>query len=168
MISNLDSFHGRHSPFREKFDYAADHLAAQNALRIGVLDTWTPTLTFATAGDLSVSYSTQVGQMISIGKLRFVNIALVATPTFSSASGNMQVTGLPVTCNAVTGHGVIGNFSGITKAGFTQFTSQLAASSSAVTFLGNASATSASAITAANVSSGVALTLHTQIIFEST
>lgn len=154
-------------PHRQKFDNAMDPLAAQNALRIGVIDSWTPTLTFATAGDLSVIYSNRVGQLVSIGKLRIATFNVTATPTFSSASGNMQITGLPVTAEpSLVTYGPLGSFSNITKAGFTQFNVQVFGSQ--FTFIGLASGTSASAVTAANISSGVATQLRAQVIFEST
>lgn len=49
---------------------------------------WTPTFTFATPGDLSVSYATQIGRYRRIGKLIYVNASLKFTPTHSTASGS--------------------------------------------------------------------------------
>lgn len=157
-------------PFRQTFNNAMDPLAAQNALRIGVIDSWTPTLTFASAGDLSVNYASRIGQLVSIGKLRFVTIAISATPTFSTASGDMQITGMPVTvvAGAPSVNGLCATFGGITKAGYSQLNSQLDPNGSTFTFVASAFGTAASAITAANVSSGVAVRIRTQVIFEST
>jgi hypothetical protein len=59
--------------------------------------TWTPVFTFATLGNLSVSYSVQVGTYSRIGNMVFVNFSMTCTPTFTTSSGNMQITGLPFT-----------------------------------------------------------------------
>jgi hypothetical protein len=53
--------------------------------------TFTPTMTFATPGNLSVSYSVQNGVYTRIGRLVIFDIALIFTPTFSTASGNMHL-----------------------------------------------------------------------------
>lgn len=56
---------------------------------------WTPTATFATPGDLSVSYSSQLGGYIRIGKMVFAWISLTFTPTYTTASGTFIIGGLP-------------------------------------------------------------------------
>lgn len=66
--------------------------------------TFTPTVTFETAGDLSVSYATQFGRMVKIGDLYFVVIALVFTPTFTTAAGSLVINGIP---SAVTSPSVL-------------------------------------------------------------
>jgi hypothetical protein len=59
--------------------------------------TWEPTFTFATPGDLNVVYSNlREGRYWRIGSLVFIDLQLVNfTPTFTTASGFMQVSGLP-------------------------------------------------------------------------
>lgn len=58
--------------------------------------TWTPALTFATAGDLSVAYSTLVGRYTKIGRVVIVSGELVTSAfTHSTASGQLLITGLP-------------------------------------------------------------------------
>lgn len=60
--------------------------------------TWTPTLTFATPGDLSVSYGSQrVGRYIKLGNWVLCTFSLTPTPTFTTASGAPSITGLPFT-----------------------------------------------------------------------
>ena len=60
--------------------------------------TWTPVLTFATAGDLSVSYTTQTGAYIKIGDLVVVTFDILTSAfTHTTASGRIHVTGLPFT-----------------------------------------------------------------------
>ncbi len=62
----------------------------------GTSTTYTPVLTFATNGNLSVSYSTQTGNYTRIGPLVFVSISIVTSAfTHTTASGNFQVS-LPV------------------------------------------------------------------------
>mgnify|MGYP000971904125 CR=1 FL=1 len=80
--------------------------------------TWTPTITFATPGDLAVSYSTRVGRYTRIGRFVFVE-CVVATSAFthSTASGSLSITGLPFT--------VVNAVQGITGVGFRGWTDTL-------------------------------------------
>ena len=87
--------------------------------------TWTPVLTFATPGDLSVVYSAQYGAYVKIGKLVTVFFNIVtSTFTHTTASGNCTITGLPFTMensDDLDSEGAL-IFQGITKATYTQFT----------------------------------------------
>ena len=60
--------------------------------------TWTPDLTFVTAGDQSIVLSLQYGTYTRIGRLVFI-LAVLDTSTFThtTASGGLVVTGLPFT-----------------------------------------------------------------------
>lgn len=64
-----------------------------------VSTTWTPTLTFVTPGNLSVSYATQQGYYSQIGNLVVCSFKLICTPTYTTASGNLKISGLPVASN---------------------------------------------------------------------
>lgn len=57
---------------------------------------WTPELTFTTPGNLSNSYTTQQGRWRMEGSLMWVSCLMTVTPTHSTASGNLWLTGLPV------------------------------------------------------------------------
>jgi hypothetical protein len=57
---------------------------------------WTPVVTFATPGDLSVSYTAQTAIYSRIGPLVMFRVSLSFTATFTTAAGNLQITGLPV------------------------------------------------------------------------
>lgn len=60
--------------------------------------TWTPTLTFSTAGNVNVVYSVRTGDYTKIG--RNVNLAyFIQTTTFThtTAAGDLWVTGIPFT-----------------------------------------------------------------------
>lgn len=64
---------------------------------VGAATSWTPVATFATPGDLSVVYSAQLGRYWRIGNLIFWNCQIQTTTfTYTTASGNFRVTGLPV------------------------------------------------------------------------
>jgi hypothetical protein len=56
-------------------------------------DTWTPTITFATPGDVSVSYGSRSGNRRKIGSLVFIDFTVTFTPTFTTASGALLIGG---------------------------------------------------------------------------
>lgn len=89
---------------------------------------WTPVLTFGTPGDLSVVYSTQTGYYVQIGKL-IIASAIINTSTFTytSASGNLRVTGLPTAAYAAAGMNQSGGCSieKFSKAGYSNFVPQV-------------------------------------------
>jgi hypothetical protein len=63
--------------------------------------TWTPGLTFATPGNLSIAYSLQNGYYTKVGRFITVSFAMVtSTFTWTTASGNFLLSGLPFTPNA--------------------------------------------------------------------
>jgi|SRR3990167_768055 len=73
-------------------------------------NTWTPELTFATPGDLSVAYSVQNGSYTRKGnRILFAGNIVTSTFTHGSASGALRLTGLPyassetVSCTAIVG-----------------------------------------------------------------
>lgn len=85
---------------------------------------WTPVLTFATPGDLNVVYGTQLGRYVRLSNnMVLVQVAIVTTTfTFTSAMGNLEITGVPFTSQNTTGLLVRGgvSFGGINKAGYSQ------------------------------------------------
>lgn len=70
--------------------------------------TWTPTFTFATPGNLSMAYTSQLGFYSVIGNMVTITFTLVCTPTFTTASGACSVGGLPLTSNSTAGNRAIG------------------------------------------------------------
>lgn len=97
--------------------------------------TWTPVLTFATPGNLSVGYAQQTGWVLKIGTLRIAQFSIV-TNSFShtTAAGNLNVTGLSEA--SASGYVLVGTcaWAGITKAGYTHVAPVLVASSSTIRF----------------------------------
>lgn len=60
--------------------------------------TWTPVLTFATPGDLSVVYSLQTGTYRKVGSIVTARFQIVTTTfTHTTAAGALRITGLPFT-----------------------------------------------------------------------
>ena len=86
--------------------------------------TWTPTLTFTTPGDLSVSYTTQVGTYTKIGNLVTISCRIETSAfTYSTASGASIITGMPFVTKNLTDSRFYAsvNAQGISKANYTQF-----------------------------------------------
>lgn len=80
--------------------------------------TFTPSITFATPGNLSVAYNTQTGSYVKVGKIVHCFVAIFTSSfTHTTASGNLTLTGLPF---AVAGNNsaVAFGFGGMTKAGY--------------------------------------------------
>ncbi|MHB8392317.1 MAG: hypothetical protein ACYDBH_22515 [Acidobacteriaceae bacterium] len=82
--------------------------------------TWTPAITAATPGDLAVTYSTQLGGYTKIGRMVHVWFDIVTSAfTWSTASGNVEISGLPFTASSIEGsEGAYAQ--GWTKANYTQ------------------------------------------------
>ena len=86
--------------------------------------TWTPAVTFATAGNLVVVYTTQGGDYTKIGRMVTLTLNIVtSTFTHTTASGEVRVSGVPFGCNVANDGLWMGE--GITKANYTQFSMHL-------------------------------------------
>ena len=102
-----------------------DQFPAKDFIGTSVENKWTPTISFATPGDLSIIYLNQAGSSLVIGTWViapfFVSTAIGGF-THSTASGNLQIGGLPYLSKNETlqrpGMG-LQRWQGITKAGFT-------------------------------------------------
>jgi len=68
----------------------------------------TPTITFATPGNLSVSYSSAFADLHITGNLAFLKVFVRFTPTYTTASGNFIIQNLPVGMADVTTEGIGG------------------------------------------------------------
>lgn len=124
--------------------------------------TWAPAVTFATPGNLSVAYATQKGFYCKVGNfVSATGIVVTSTFTHTTASGILQVTGLPKTSKNVTGYAAftVAEFAGITKAGYTQVTASVGANSTTVLFAAQGSGVSDSSVTKNDTPSGGTLVL---------
>lgn len=85
----------------------------------GQVGSWTPELTFATPGTLSVTYSEQTGIYRRFGKTLFY-VFRISTASFTrgTAAGNLLVTGLPFTVAVPIIPGLV-SAQGWTKASYT-------------------------------------------------
>jgi hypothetical protein len=131
--------------------------------------TWTPVLTFATPGDLSVTYTTQAGTYTKIGNKVFINFFVVTSSfTYTTSAGGLRITGLPFTSKNLTGDEGCGTlaFSGITQVGYTQFTSRIAPNVSYIAFLSSSSGLAVVAIAVANATSGSTINLRGNFAYD--
>lgn len=79
--------------------------------------TFTPTVNFATPGDVSISYSVQRGLYQKQGDEVTAHVELTCVPTFTTASGSFLVTNLPFTSVATYQQSAgVALYSGITDA----------------------------------------------------
>ncbi len=62
------------------------------------LGTWTPSISAVTQGDLALSNVTSSGEYRVIGDMVFIAFVITATVTYTTASGIMHITGLPIPC----------------------------------------------------------------------
>ena len=134
------------------------------------LQTWTPTFTFATPGDLSVVYSAQGKFYSRIGNIITINIYLGFTPTYTTSSGLATISGLPVANNATSLNVIIGSLAsntGITlPVGATQIFTLLQAGASTLGLYGQGTALGVTPLSTTTFPSGVAQLLFGQITYQ--
>lgn len=115
--------------------------------------TFVPTLTFATPGNLSVAYTLRTGNYTKVGRQVIVNVVVfTSTFTHSSASGALQITGLPFAAGATSISAI--QFQGITKATFTSFAAQIVSAATLCTFVGSGSGVGVGVVNAADTPTG--------------
>ena len=68
---------------------------------------WTPTMSFVTPGDLSISYSVQLGYYSVIGNILYFFFNITFTPTFTTSSGQFLITGLPAVIGVTPTYGSV-------------------------------------------------------------
>mgnify|MGYP000443961182 CR=1 FL=1 len=148
--------------------FPATQIASSNANTLDDYEegTWTPVVTFATPGDLSVAYSAQIGHYTKIGRLVYVEFNVVtSTFTHTTASGNLTVTGLPFTSSG-TNRCCGLNWSGITKAGYTSVVSLLGTGATSFIFSASGSGVAASNVAVADVPTGGTVILRGTLIYD--
>jgi hypothetical protein len=137
----------------------------QIAENLNLLGSWTPVLTFAAPGDLSVSYSTQFGSFVKIGRLVIAKFTIITSAfTWSTASGVLTITGLPfASASETSANRGAASFSGITKANYTQFTPFAVINTGTINFDASGSAQPQSTVNAADMPSGGSVQLRGNI-----
>lgn len=136
-----------------KFPATQNASADANTLDDYEEGTWTPVLTFATAGNLVVVYSIQTGVYTKIGRQANVQF-LIRTSTFThtTASGTLQITGFPFTSSATTTGPT--NWRGVTKANFTDMSSRLDSGTATGNIMASGSGQVTAVLTAADMPTG--------------
>lgn len=165
---------GDGTPFNSNFmKQLQEDLTAFDTVTSGVnTSTWTPVLTFATPGDLSVVYGAggQVGVYYKLGFLVYVKF-VIATTTFThtTSSGDLQITGLPFTSFNDGQNYRLGNlqWTGITAAGYTDITPVLAPAASLITLRLSGSGQPIQNVTAAQAPSAGTVDLRGSLLYVS-
>lgn len=123
---------------------------------------FTPAITFATPGDLTVAYSAQEGeyQVLGGGAVLF-NARAAFTPTFTTASGALQISAPAVACAQLTASVLCADPGNVTwPAGATAVTASIAASTQYLTINGIGSGIASAALGAAHYTTGTAYTVQ--------
>ena len=122
---------------------------------------WTPVLTFATPGNLSVAYSDQAGRYIKIGSFVWYWCRITtSTFTHTTASGNLLITGLPFTpanINQPAGGAVI---AGYTKANYTSVAGNVSTAPDAIRLIASGSGQAQATLTTADFPTGGTVVLR--------
>lgn len=148
------------------FMSAADK-ARFDAMADTVTGTWGPTVTFATPGDLAVTYSQQAGTYTKIGSLVVASFSIATSSfTYTTASGDLLMFGLPFPNNSAVQYIGALNFEGLTRIGYTQFIASLFPVSNSIRFVANASGMLSAASDSTTTTSGTNLALVGTIIYQ--
>lgn len=129
---------------------------------------WTPTFTFATPGNLSLSaYSVRTGRLRIDGDECKAYVALAVTPTHTTASGALTITGLPLSSSADSNYFYLGpmQFMGVTKTNYTQFVPRVNVSSNTIIFIASGSGQANDTINAADIPSGGSFSVVFEVTF---
>ena len=128
--------------------------------------TWTPQLTFATAGDLAVTYGRNAGWYQKIGNTVYVSFTIFASAfTFTTASGALRITGLPFTVSNSTDNYVsVGcAFEGFTKVGYGWVTVETVPGAAYLTCSAYGSGVGVAGLTTTEVTSGSRKIIQAQL-----
>lgn len=143
--------------------YSKDDAGTESLMSLNqTVSTWTPVLTFATPGNLSVTYAVQVGTYIKTGKMVTVQFRISTSSfTHTSASGNLLITGLPFASNSVTNSNTVGalRWNGITKASYTDLVSFMNAAESQFRVSASGSGVGSANVDAADMPTGGTVSL---------
>jgi hypothetical protein len=149
-----------------KFPAAAVDSANANTLDDYEEGTWTPTLTFATPGNLVVAYSTQAGTYTKIGRVVVLNYqTITSTFTHSTASGNFLLGALPFTPNASIAEVGTLAYAGITKATYTSFNTLAPFSGTTLSVFASGSGVAGVNLTTADIPTGTQKVIDGTISF---
>ena len=131
------------------------------------LQSFTPTLTFATPGDVSVVYTVRVGTYSRIGNIVVAVFAVTCTPTYATSAGNVLIDGLPFAVNASSPALTFGpaDVSSAWPAGGTSMRCAGINNTTTMQFNSSGSASTGGAFTVTQITSGAAVTLRGTLIY---
>lgn len=126
---------------------------------------FTPTVSFETPGNQSIVYASQSGSYCIIGSIVQIQVAIQFTITYTTASGILDFTGMPVTFSGVIAYGVAssGNSNLIYPAGQTSIAVSTRGGSSFCSLIANGSASTNNYLTQAQFLSGTQYTINFSI-----
>lgn len=127
---------------------------------------WTPVLTFATPGNLSVSYSSQIARAVKSGSTMTLFFSIITSAfTHTTASGNLQITGSAIApLDTGLAKGVVA-WAGFAMPGSRTQLAVSAASTGTLLFLASGSGSSRTFVTAADVPTGGTVVLEGSITY---
>lgn len=129
---------------------------------------WTPSITFATPGDLSVSYADRIGHAWKVGNRVTVDFIIKTSAfTHATAAGDLQITGLDYAITSSSQYQAQGalQFSGITKAGYTNFVCRAFSSRTYLDVVASGSGVGTNAVGAADMPGGGSIELNGTISY---
>lgn len=132
---------------------------------------WTPVITAATPGDLSVTCSVQIGERFKLGGLNIAFFRLTTSAfTHTTASGDLQITGLAETAATLASFVWVGGnleFRGITKTNFTQFAPRVDSASNKILIRASGSAQATATVAITDLPTGGTVILNGTVIYRS-
>lgn len=155
-------------PGRITFPAAQNASTGANTLDDYEEGTWTPAMTFATPGDFSIAYTTQLGSYTKVGDVvHLCGMILTSTFTHSTASGNCHITGIPFNSES-GGPDFIGAvlWRGITKANYTDVVIRLGANAQIATMAASGSAQSDATISTGDMPTGGTVRSQFQLTYK--
>lgn len=129
---------------------------------------WTPSLTFATPGDLSVAYTRREGIGTVVDEMVFLWWQIFTSSfTHTTASGIVTITGNTILTANVTGQVAYGTgeYGGITLATKQHIVPRMVANESAIRMSASGSGVAAADVTAADMPTGGTVGLRGAIVF---
>lgn len=164
-LTGDDDFHAKVSPdgstWHEGILIDKDTGTVTFPSGVGETGSWTPGFDFQTTGDLSVSYGSQYGYYVRIGSLVYLLWDLQCTPTWSTASGQLRITGRPFVSSGSnnaywTGAVAHNNYNLTYPSGYTAATWNMQGGAGLIIMRLNGSGQTSTPVLASDMTSGIA------------
>lgn len=132
--------------------------------------TFTPGLTCATPGDLSVTLSQAYGEWMRVGNIYTVHFHLVSSAfTHTTASGAVSISGFPsaAAASSIWWSCALSEWSGVTKANYTQIGGIITGGATALSLRASGSAQASGAVNIADLPTGGSVVLRGSITYRT-